>query len=128
MHFITEDKKALAALQEAVKELPSLSKMEGTYTLIPCSEGLKITNREIHYADLRCLLRAIGLVATGVTEAAEKPNYQILGAMPDASRNAVPKVETLKKLFLIVIQYVAPIFLLVILVSSILSAFGVITI
>lgn len=99
MHFITEDKKALAALQEAVKELPSLSKMEGTYTLIPCSEGLKITNREIHYADLRCLLRAIGLVATGVTDAAEKPNYQILGAMPDASRNAVPKVETLKKLF-----------------------------
>lgn len=99
LSFLTDDQKLLAAIQEVAKELPALQNMEGEYKLIPCEKGLKITANEIHYADLRCLLRAVGLVASGVTETAEEPGYEILGAMPDASRNAVPKVETLKKFF-----------------------------
>lgn len=99
IRFLTEDAALKAAIAEVSKELPALEKMEGTYALIPCEEGLQISAGEIHYADLRSLLRAVGLVASGVKEITEKPCYDMLGAMPDASRNAVPKVETLKKFF-----------------------------
>ncbi len=97
--FITNDQTLLAAIAEVAKELPALQTMEGEYTLLPCEKGLKIEGNTVYYADLRALLRAVGLVATGVTAIEEQPKYEMLGAMPDASRNAVQKPETLKKLF-----------------------------
>ena len=99
MRFLTQDQKLLEAIAEVSKELPALAKMEGEYTLLPCEKGLKIEGNTVFYGDTRSLLRAVGLLATGVTAAEEHPKYEMLGAMPDASRNAVQKVETLKKLF-----------------------------
>ncbi|MBQ8895096.1 MAG: beta-N-acetylhexosaminidase [Clostridia bacterium] len=98
IRFITENTKLLEAIREVSKELPALSELEGEYTLVPCEKGLKIENNTVYYGDTRSLLRAVGLLATGVTAIEEQPKYEILGAMPDASRNAVQKVETHKKL------------------------------
>ena len=98
IRFITNDQTVLTAIAEVAKELPALQAMEGEYTLLPCEKGLKIEGDTIYYADLRCALRAVGLIASGETAIEEQPKYEMLGAMPDASRNAVQKPETLKKL------------------------------
>ena len=99
MRFLTQNKELLAAIAEVAKELPALETLEGEYNLVPCKKGLKIEGNTVYYGDTRSLLRAVGHLATGVTAIEEQPKYGMLGAMPDASRNAVPKVETLKKFF-----------------------------
>lgn len=98
IRFITDDQKLLEAIREVAQELPSLAEMEGEYTLIPCEKGLKIEKNTICYGDTRSCLRAVGILSTGVTAIEEQPKYEVMGAMPDASRNAVQKVETHKKL------------------------------
>lgn len=63
------------------------------------------THAVIHFAQPHHLYRAIGLLVEGIRhdegrpfELQEKPQFDTIGFMLDCSRNAVPKVETVKEL------------------------------
>lgn len=105
LKFLTDDKDLLFAINEVLSELPHSDLLCGEYTLVKIANGLEITKTanggRIGYADTRSLLRAISILSQNRDKTEfyvkETPDYDILGAMPDASRNAVPKIETLKK-------------------------------
>ena len=90
------------ALREISKELPeAIWKQDVTFILESCKSGFVLERNgnigKLYYSDRRSFLRAIATIAEmrEKTEyvVRESPNYEILGAMPDASRNAVPTVD-----------------------------------
>lgn len=105
IRFLTSDNELLYAIDEVLKELPCADALHGTYELKPIEKGLSVEKTGdtgiIGYGDRRSLMRAISVLAEHIDEeqvsVTETPKYSILGAMPDASRNAVPQIETLKR-------------------------------
>ena len=96
------------AIGEVMKELPKAAKaINATFIVDTCDAGCAVSREgetgRILRSDRRSLLRAVATVAERGEQTEyivrEAPAYEILGAMPDASRNAVPTVETLKKYF-----------------------------
>lgn len=106
LQFLTADRELVRILEEVVREIPDYESMSGTVSLYTVDRGLCVEKNgneiRIGYSDRRSLIRSIGILAErrsdGCYEARENPKYDTLGAMPDASRNAVPKVETVKRL------------------------------
>lgn len=72
-------------------------------TLDKCDQGVRVVsdgkNVTIYYSDLTSLFRGIGtaVVREGSYDITEKLKYRQLGNMIDCSRNAVAKVETVKR-------------------------------
>lgn len=106
IHFLDLDNELHLALIEVLREIPNAEKLSGSFHVKRTGEGIHIykNNEEgiIEYSDRRSLMRAAAIVAEHAEKEKldiwEKPSYEILCAMPDVSRNAVPKVESLKKL------------------------------
>ncbi len=102
-----QDAAAEQAAREILSALPVSSFPDCTFRCRPIEHGLTLSRSgetgEIGYGDRRSLLRAITLIAEHANESryeiAETPSYELLCAMPDVSRNAVPTVQTLKKLY-----------------------------
>ncbi len=105
IQFLTNDHELQLAINEVLAELPTAHAMHGSYELKQIDKGLLVEKTGdtgvIGYSDRRSLMRAISVLAEHIDEetvsVAEEPKYTILGAMPDASRNAVPTVDTLKR-------------------------------
>ncbi len=105
--FEIEDAAAKRAIEEIFCELPADRFPSCTFFCRPVAKGLHVqrsgSTGVIEYCDRRALLRAVTLTAQHKTEEhydiCETPEYDLLCAMPDVSRNAVPKSEVLKKLF-----------------------------
>ena len=103
--LLTDDASLLFAVNDAIKELPKNSALDGCFDIEKIETGLYVkksdTCNKIGYSDIRSLMRAISIISqhSGEKElhVQETPKYELLAAMPDASRNAVPKIETLKK-------------------------------
>ena len=103
--LLTDDNKLIFAANEAIKELANSQDICGEYAVEKIEKGLYVkkseTENKIGYSDIRSLMRAISIISQHNNEKdffiKETPKYDLLGAMPDASRNAVPKIETLKK-------------------------------
>ncbi len=74
-----------------------------TVTLEKCDEGVRVvsdgSNVTLYYSDLTSLFRGIGTIAVreGSYDVVEKLKYRQLGNMIDCSRNAVARVETVKR-------------------------------
>ena len=105
LRFITNDNELLAAIDEVCQELPLADQLHGTYELKPIESGLSVEKNGdsgvIEYGDRRSLMRAISVLAEHIDEdtfsVVQEPKYDILGVMPDTSRNAAPKIDTLKQ-------------------------------
>ncbi len=105
IQFITQDNDLLVAISEVLKELPGAEALHGTYELKPIGNGLSVEKNGdsgvIGFGDRRALMRAVSVLAEHIDEevvsVTETPKYNTLSAMPDASRNAVPTVDTLKR-------------------------------
>jgi len=103
--LLTDDSKLIFAANEAIKELADGKKLCGEYAVEKIENGLYVKKSEnenkIGYSDIRSFMRAISIISQHSNEKEffikETPKYNLLGAMPDASRNAVPKIDTLKK-------------------------------
>ncbi len=74
-----------------------------TVTLAECDEGVRVVsdgeNVTLYYSDLTSLFRGLGtaVVREGTYDVTEKLRYRQLGNMIDCSRNAVARVETVKR-------------------------------
>ena len=108
LKFVNLTEEEARAVNEVFREIPSAAKaINATFIIHDCEKGYALSRRgetgAVWRSDRRSLLRAVATVAEmGEREhydLREQPAYEILGAMPDASRNAVPTVETLKKYF-----------------------------
>ena len=101
----TNDNAALFAVNEILKELPRAAELCGEIDARPIEKGLtvKIENgrAEIGYSDRRALCRAVGIFVQHANEdfffTSENANFEIAGMMADVSRNAVLKLESVKK-------------------------------
>ena len=106
LRFETKDAAILAAMQEILKEIPERNRPEGVISLRPVERGLSVTVEQgsvtLGYSDRRSLCRALGLYIEHRDEPslslAEEPCFDTVGMMADVSRNAVLKVESVKKL------------------------------
>ncbi len=105
--FLINDELAQRAVNEIFKELPNDAFPDCIFTCESAECGLKVSrNGEkgiIGYADRRSLLRAVTIVAEKKDELqyeiSEQPEFDILSAMPDVSRNAIHTLDTMKKFF-----------------------------
>lgn len=101
----TYDETIISAINEVLKELPFSNELDFECDLEIIKQGLEVKidckKAYLGYSDRRSLLRALSILYTNRKlnefSVTESPSYNLLGAMPDASRNAVPKIETLKK-------------------------------
>lgn len=105
LNFKTANKRLIYAINEVLKELPHADELDFECEISAITDGLSVSinqnNALIEYSDVRSLMRAISILYANRNRASfsvkEKPAYTLLGAMPDASRNAVPTIDTLKK-------------------------------
>ena len=106
IRFETTDSALLAALNEILKEIPDSDSIEGAVALCPIEKGLSVVLENgqvtLGYSDRRSLCRALGLYIEHRDETSltltEEPCFDTVGMMADVSRNAVLKVENVKKL------------------------------
>lgn len=91
-------------IKEVLTETPCTWGPDGLIvTLERCEEGVRVVsdgkNVTLYYSDLTSLFRGIGTVVTGegAYDVFEKCSCRQLGNMVDCSRNAVVKVETVKR-------------------------------
>ncbi|MBR2988266.1 MAG: beta-N-acetylhexosaminidase [Clostridia bacterium] len=105
MRFVITDSELLFCASELLKEIPALKNSAVTVTVEKAPiDGLKVVGENGNYAISVGNISALGRALTVLTsrlgekiDCEEKAHYDILGTMPDASRNAVMKVETVKK-------------------------------
>lgn len=105
LNLTAQEKEALREISKELSE--AIWEQDVTFIIESCKSGFVLERNgnigKLYYSDRRSFLRAIAAIAEmrEKTEyvVRESPNYEILGTMPDASRNAVPTVETLKKYF-----------------------------
>ena len=105
MKFIINDAQLLFCANELVSELPALESSNATVTVKKAQiDGYRLTGEKDDYLIEVGCVSSLGRALTVLTanlgdkiERAEKPRYETLGTMADASRNAVMKVDTVKK-------------------------------
>ena len=108
INFKINDEKLIFAANEILKEIPNADRLGGEVSAAPIEKGLSVKiEREkatIGYSDVRSFCRALGIYiqhASDVSfEAHEEPCFDTVGMMADVSRNAVLKVESVKKILL----------------------------
>ena len=106
INFKINDEKLIFAANEILKEIPNADRLGGEIFAAPIEKGLSVKiEREkatIGYSDVRSFCRALGIYiqhASDVSfEAHEEPCFDTVGMMADVSRNAVLRVESVKKL------------------------------
>jgi len=105
IRFQTNDEALLFALGEAMKELPERERPDASVSFVKIEKGLWVKGSadsyEIGYESIPAMLRAFGMLMGHVGEKldiCETPAFDTLGLMPDVSRNAVMKVESVKQL------------------------------
>ena len=95
-----------AALKEIAREIPGYADMDGSVSAQPIEAGLSVDTENgtgvLGYSDLRSLCRAFGLYIQHRNDAefhtCESPCFETVGMMADVSRNAVLKLESVKKM------------------------------
>lgn len=96
------------AVEEVLSGVPEPRKLTGSFTVGQIGQGKRgfdLSRRgekgTLLYGDRISLMRAVGRIAVNRDkteyDVREAPRYDLLGAMPDASRNAVPTVGTVKR-------------------------------
>ena len=106
LNIITNNKKLDFAVNEALSEIVNSNSLCGTFVAEKTDKGLSVKKNgdrgTIGFCDTRALMRAIGLIAANADkenfEIYEEPKYETLGTMADVSRNAIMKLDSVKKL------------------------------
>lgn len=106
INIVTNDSRLDLAVAEILGEIRNSQRLEGSFVAERIEKGLYVKKDadggRIGYCDTRALLRAVSLLAeyadSEELDLREVPRYDTLGSMPDMSRNAVMKVESVKKL------------------------------